>query len=1150
MRAQATLLYSAKDLINFLGCEHCTALDLAYRGGALAAPAEGEDDYLDLLKDKGLTHERAYLETLREEGKSIREIARIENGLAEMADATRQAMRDGVDVIYQGALVNHPWHGYSDFLLRVEKPSRLGRHSYEVADTKLARSARPKHVFQLCIYSLLVALEQELEPERVHVVLGDNKRVTLKLNDFVHYVDAARERFHAFTSANERETESGRCPHCELCRWIERCEAEWEARDDLRLVARLSASQARKLFAAGVVSLRHLAELNGHPIQGMQPESLARLKSQARLQLLNRTTGEHKVELLPLEVGKGLARLPQPNDGDLFFDMEGDPVYSADGSLEYLFGFHHVDDGEEKFTPFWAYDRASEKKAFEDALDFMTARMRRYPDAFIYHYASYEETALKRLAQKYGSAPKKQVDTLKRLAQEYGTRENEVDALLRSRKLVDLYKVVREAVQTSEPAYSLKNLEVFFAPERTQEITSGGDSIVAFERWLVLRDDSILKQLEEYNAFDCKSTKQCRDWLLSLRPESVEWFDPHREAAEQEAERERKRRESDAHILTMRGALVYGVPDDQLDWRLMLGHLLEYHRREARQEWWQFFERLDARTEEHIDDTECIGGVTVDPDVAPRAEKRSKIWTLRFPEQDTKLRAGKSALRVDTQEPYEIVMVDEENGRLELKVGPSRQPPSGTFSLIPEAPIDDRVQRYAIERYAQAVIDGHESDYGATTSILRRDRPRLADGGALHVCGDILPAAVNAVVHMDATHLLIQGPPGTGKTFTSAHAIVELLQLGKRVGITAPSHKAINNLLSSVEDVARTRGLSFRGVKKSGDYADERFDGQFIENATDNTTVTGASYQLIAGTAWLFSRQELDKKLDHLFIDEAGQISLATCVAVGACARNIVLVGDQMQLSQPAKGSHPGGSGVSVLDHLMQGWPTVPADRGIFLARTWRMHPEVCRFVSDAFYDGRLECADVTAQQKLILDVDKDGALAPTGLRFIEVEHEGNTQLCEEEAFRLDAAYRALLGQRWVNQDGITNEITTADILVVSPYNMQVNMLKTSLPPGARVGTVDKFQGQEAAVVLISLASSSGENIPRGLEFLFSRNRLNVAISRARCLSVLFASPALLGTPCNSVNQVRLVNALCWTRAVAMQQWPGRLRPASARATS
>ncbi len=381
----AAVLYSAKDLINFLGCQHSTALDLQVAARALRAPEGVEDGYLDLLKAKGNAHERAYLEKLKAEGRSVREITRVES-LDEMTAATRQAMRDGVDVIYQGALRSGPWHGYSDFLLRVDVASDLGNYSYEVADTKLARTAQPKHVVQLCIYSELVAREQGLRPKHTHVVLGDSSAVTLRVEDYRHYVDVVRERFEAFATG-KHETEAEPCSHCELCRWSERCTEEWEATDSLRLVARLSGTQATKLRAAGVTNLRELAVVDDRQIPKMRAETLQRLRAQARLQDVKRRTGENCVETLTLEPHRGFARLPQPHQGDLFFDMEGDPVYSADGSLEYLFGFHHVDAGEEKFTPFWARDRASEKKAFEDALDFITARIARFPDAFVYHYA-------------------------------------------------------------------------------------------------------------------------------------------------------------------------------------------------------------------------------------------------------------------------------------------------------------------------------------------------------------------------------------------------------------------------------------------------------------------------------------------------------------------------------------------------------------------------------------------------------------------------------------------------------------------------------------------------------------------------------------------------------------------------------------------
>lgn len=1127
-------LYSAKDLLTFLGCTHSSALDLQLAGGGIVADDDEEDPYLELLKEKGNAHEAQYLEFLKLQGRSVREIARVDS-LEEMAESTRAAMREGVEVIYQGALVELPWHGYSDFLLRVEMPSALGSWSYEVADTKLARSAKPKHVLQLCLYSQMIARVQGLMPTHAHVVLGDGVQFTFAFSDYIYYCDAAKRRFLTFMANEARETSAEPCEHCGMCRWSGRCEHEWEEADHLSLVARLAGPQARKLRSAGVTTLRGLAE---HPVDvsvpKLQPETLGRLRDQARLQHAKRTTGADAVETLPLAPRHGFARLPEPDPGDLFFDMEGDPVYSPEGSLEYLFGFHFLDDtGAETFRAFWAQDRESEKKAFEDALDFIVERMRRFPKAYVYHYAAYEEAALRRLARQYGTSKRLQDDAIMRLAQAHGTRENEVDDLLRDRKLVDLYKVVREGIRISEPSYSLKNLEVFFAEERTETIKSGGDSVVAFERWLVLRDDAILKEIEVYNAFDCRSTMQCRDWLLTLRPAEVEWFDPEQEKSAEDAEKEAKRRLADAHILELREKLVAGAPQGDREWRELLGHLLEYHRREARREWWDFFKRLGNTREFHIDDIDCIGGLVRDLTVPPRVEKRSMVHTLTFPEQEFKLGEG-TAVRADTGEPLEIFALDEAQRRLELKVGPSRAPLVDDFALIPGGPRDDTSLRDAIERFAVGVIEGRTEGRGAVLSILKRDQPRIAGDVILRSedPDDLLAGTVDAIERMRETHLVIQGPPGTGKTFTSAHAIVSLLASGKRVGVTSMTHKAINNLLKCVEEVAAERGFEFRGVKKYSE-EEQKLCGRFIVDTKDNKVAVDSSYQLVAGTAWLFGRPEFDGKLDHLFIDEAGQVSLANVVAMGGCAHNIVLVGDQMQLAQPVKGAHPGGSGVSALDYLMRDWATVPRDRGILLARTWRMHPALCGFVSAAYYDSRLEPHASTAMQQILGGPGSNEGFAGVGLRFAYVEHDECSQRSTEEAERVAELYDALLGREWVNRLGETNEIGVEDILVVSPYNMQVKLLEETLPPGARVGTVDRFQGQEAAAVLVSMASSSGDQAPRGLTFLFSRNRMNVAISRGRCLATVVASPELTAAACRTLEAMRLVNSLCWAEAYA-----------------
>ena len=352
-----------------------------------------------------------------------------------------------------------------------------------------------------------------------------------------------------------------------------------------------------------------------------------------------------------------------------------------------------------------------------------------------------------------------------------------------------------------------------------------------------------------------------------------------------------------------------------------------------------------------------------------------------------------------------------------------------------------------------------------------------------------------------------------------------LLAKGFRVGIASNGHKAINQLLREVEALATAQGLKRRGIKKNSREDQVLGTGGWIEETFDNKAVTG-NHQLVAGTAWLFARPEHDQGFDYLFVDEAGQVGLANIVAMGVAARNIVLVGDQMQLAQPIQGTHPRESGVSALQHLLQEHATVPPERGIFLAETRRMHPDLCRFISDAVYEGRLQSAAGTEVQRVLADPALDPeAIAPAGLRFVCVDSLACTQRSQPEAERLDRTYRALLGQTWTDSHGVTRPIGTEDILVVSPYNMQVELLKRTLPAGARVGTVDKFQGQEAAIVLLSMATSSGDDLPRNIEFLYSRNRLNVAISRARCLAVIYANPRLLEIACNTVGQMELVNS-------------------------
>lgn len=1103
-------LFSASDLVNFLGCGHATALDLRQLRNPVVLP--GDDEQTVLLQEKGIAHEIAYLERLRGEGRTIGEIP-TDGSLEERVALTRAALTAGPDVIYQGALFGPPWHGFSDFLLKVPGvPSRLGDYAYDIADTKLARTAKPKHVIQLCVYAELLEIEQGVPPPSLHVALGAGAIATVRTDDVRHYGAIARQRFEAFVGAANVVTAAEPCGHCTFCRWRAECEGVWDATEHLSLVANISRSQRDKMRAEGIGSMRDLA--GAAAVSDMPTATFERLRDQARLQIARRDTGDATVEVLPLTPHRGFQRLPRPDAGDMFFDMEGDPLF--EGGLEYLFGVVTVEDGSQAFSDWWAHDRAAEKQAFEATVDFMMARLRAHPDAHIYHYASYEESALKRLAMFHG------------------TREGAVDDLLRGGKLVDLYKVVREAIRVGEPRYSIKNLEAYYLDQkRSGEVTTAGDSIVMYERWRRLGDDAILGEIRAYNEVDCRSTLACRDWLLGFRPAAAEWFTRPAIAVDDPV-RDAKREEAAARTEAVTAALLTCSPGDRA-WRELLASLLEFHRREAKPTWWAQFARAEMSEDELVDEAECIGALRSDG-LPPRADKKSLVYGFTFPPQDFKMRLGAEPVRPGTLEPAgEIVALDEGTRTLELKLGPSRSRLGEALSLIPEGPFGDKVLREAVYRFAQAVVDG-DGKYRALVDVLKKAPPRLAgrDVGqpVIPNGAELAPAALEAFNALQDSYLLVQGPPGAGKTYTASHAIVALLAAGKSVGVASHSHKAINALLSAVETVAANEGRSFRGVKKSSREDQVLPSPTFIVNTLDNEEAADGCFQLVAGTAYLFGRPEFDARFDYLFVDEAGQVSLANTIAMGVSARNIVLIGDQMQLAQPIQGDHPGGSGLSALQHLMGDEATVPPDQGIFLPITRRMHPRLCRFISEAVYEGRLQSDEDAANQALLADPALDPeALAPAGLRFVEVMHEGCAQKCPAEAERLRRTYETLLGQRWRDRSGHERTLGPEDILVVSPYNMQVNLLQSVLPSGARVGTVDKFQGQEAAVVLISMATSSGEDLPRQIEFLYSRSRLNVAISRARCLAVVFASPRLLEIDCSTVEQMKLVNTLCWAKA-------------------
>ena len=1081
------ILLSASDLMRFMGCTHATALDLAYMRGKGPVPREDSDDAA-LLQKQGDAHEAAHLAKLKASGVSVVEIARSD--LADNAETTRAALAGGPQIVFQGALLGDNWGGWSDFLERVERPSDLGPFSYEVTDTKLKRRPHPKHVLQLVLYSDLLTEVQGVAPEFAHVELGDGSRAQLRLADYQAYARMARQRLEAFLE-KPAPTRPIPCADCGLCRWGDHCESLWQTEDSLFNVANISRGQVKKLEASGITTMEALAGLD-HPIRGMAENTRARLVMQARLQHA-RKTGAPAFELRLPDPGKGFDLLPEPQPGDIFYDIEGDPHY--EGGLEYLHGVWL--DGQ--FKAFWAHDHAAEAQALSELLDFFRERLTTFPQARIYHYASYEITALRRLTAKYGIG------------------EAFLDRLLRERRFVDLFAVVRGALIGSEANYSIKSMEAFYGRKRDGEVKTAGGSVVAYERWRETGEQQILDEIEDYNRIDCISTEELRDWLVSIRP-AAPWPILAADAGDKEVE-------EDADTQALRAKLAAtDLPQDRQD---MLFNLGLFHKREAKPAQWAVFDSAGKDEDELIDDLDALAGLEAISPAEP--VKRSMMRRYRFPPQETKLRAGRSATVPVVDGPPASISIEELDRTtriIAVKAGPAKAHLlADRLTLHPDWPLNTDV-------IAAALHDVIEDQCGARRltaidDLLARAAPRLVTGARADLLdgADPLTGTIAAIVAMDGTVLPIQGPPGTGKTYVTARAILSLVRQGHRVGVASNSHEAIRNVLmgclAAQEDGDAVRGLCIAHKVGSGeDGYPDNFAGVIRSTANDDPLWSRAD--VVGGTAFFFARPEQEQALDWLFVDEAGQVGLANMVAMGRCARNIVLVGDPRQLPQVIQGAHPDPANLSCLEWMLGDHATIPPDRGIFLPVSRRMHPDVCAFISRQVYESRLASAPDTAVQAI------GGTGGPeAGAFWVPVAHEGNAQIAAEEVAAIEATITDLLTGTWTDKDGTTRPVCPADIIVVAPYNAQVNALQDALPAAIRVGTVDKFQGQEAPVCLVSMTASSVEETPRGMDFLFSLNRINVAVSRAKGLALVFGAPRLREAKCDTVEQMRLVNTLC-----------------------
>ena len=1159
------LRLSASDVANFVACGHVTRLDLLRARGVIQPPRAFDIGFQDLV-DRGAAHEAAVLRQFRAAGWRVVEIAQWPENDA--AQATLEAIRDGADVVCQGVLLADQGAdgavllGRPDFLVRAallpvpDGEPRSGGARYEVIDAKLARSAKARAVAQIAFYSDLLAGAQGVRPRWMHLALGNGEFTSLKVDDYAAYERQARRMLGDFIAGDPGENPPSvpypePVEHCAICRWSERCADRRRRDDDLSLIAGITTQQRRALKGAGVATRRGFAGLAELPeLRRVSRASLLGVQLQARLQVDSEDAGRIAYELLDPErdaagalVGnRGLLGLPEPVAGDLFFDIEGARYYSEDGKefgLQYLFGIIDTadidDSGRPRYTQIWAFDRRDEQRAFEELVDFITERRERVPTLHVYHYNHYETTAVDHLSELHETRQ----EAVGRLMGRFATREDEVDDLFRGGVFVDLYRVVRQGIRAGVESYSIKRLEPLCGYARQVDLRDATASLIAFEDALdygTAEGEHDRRQVVAgYNEDDCRATLTLRDWLEERRVElALRLSLPESELPRPVVE-EKAGIVEDPELAEIRAALLADVPDDpaarsaEQNAQALLADLLDWHRREAKPGWWRYFYFRTLGPPELIGEPDTIGGLTGGDVVAE--VKRSVVRRFAFPPQEHKFAPGAKAHDSVTDKVWPVVAVDDARGTIDLKVGVGYDGPL-PVALAPDGPIQTQSQRARLRDLGSRVAHDGVTGRDAATALLLRARPAdgAAAGSRLRGAGETTTgAAIRLVLALRDSYLPIQGPPGAGKTYTAAHQILDLVAAGRTVGITGPSHAVIHNLIGKVYEFADARGA----VPRVGQRADK--DNPHLHSRADALSPDGlekgirdGELDVIAGTSWLWSREQFAGSVDVLFVDEAGQLSLADVLSVAHAARTLVLLGDPQQLAQPSDVAHPPGTGVSALEHILGDHATIPPDAGLLLDRTWRMHPELCRYTSDAFYDRRLTAVEGLERQEIL----GAGLLRGAGLRVVEVPHEGNTNSSPEEASRIAGLVRDLLGSRWRDQDGAEAPIGPADILISTPYNAQIRAIREALeavgcPSGIRVGTVDKFQGREAPVAVYSMATSSADEASRGLEFLYDHRRLNVATSRAKAMAIIVASPHLVQALCRTPRQMLLVNALC-----------------------
>ena len=1135
---QNKITFSPTDLTRFFESEFTSYMDHFEKIASeslkkeLGVERDPLDPLLELIKKLGIQHE----ETSLAEIEKTEPVFKIEAKDRDSAiKQTLSALQAGEPNIYQAALQKDKFFGYADLLVKQQVvkqqgQSALGNYYYTPWDFKLSKKPKPTALIQLCCYCEMLESIQKIRPPQFAVITKEGKPHYFETKDFFDFYLVLKEKFLSFHK--EFSTHTIPIPKKSALHrdWNEFAQKRLLQTDDVSLTAGIRAHHVTLLKRQQVNKLTELAQLkNLNSLKDIPLTTLKNLKQQADIQVKSRGKHPPLYKVIPakesfalvpskeggLEIGskvqrEGLALLPPKNLGDVFFDMEGWPLFGETG-LEYLYGNVVYEDS--PFVSFWAFNEEEEEKTFKQWMDWITNRRKKYPSMHIYHYGHYEPSAVKKLMGKYG------------------VREQEVDDLLRNQVFVDLYRVVTQGLKVGTTSYSLKDIEQLCNKKRATDIKIGSEAGVEFFHFLESKDVSersaILKRIEDYNRDDCVSTKDLCQFLWKEQKKHNIPYVPYESYENKKSFKKPLRRTSVRELCEQKAEEILNhlelnsLKENNTVYKTarLLSDLLMFHIREDKPGWWDYFTLEEMSQEELLDSKNIIAFCKV-------IEEKKPLYKIQFEEQEVSLQAKDEVIILEKKNPFQKVLkikqVDLIQNTLLLETPWEHSfPTKGPFTLIPK--VEGHYKQNILKSllYTARSFNPQAPFMGLKKhlhDLLLRKTPDIHKGSLIH------SSLEECVLNLNHSVLCIQGPPGAGKTWTVADMILHLVKHKKRIGVTANSHKAIENVLKTVSEKKQAPILCQKVSSSLITEEQHLLKGTSVEIVT-NKQVKGTA-DVVGGTTFFFSRSEEEDQYDYLFVDEASQTSLANIISAGRATKNLVLVGDQNQLDQPVKAFHPGEANLSALTYYTEGKATIPKEKGVFLSHSYRMHPKIGDLISHYFYNGKLKSHSSTEKQKIIWPEKVTSLFPSSGIYFIPIEHTGNTHTSKEEAQKVSELYKQLLNAKWLNSKGVINPITEKDILIVAPYNRQIACIKEA-EPSALAASVDKFQGQEAVACILSLTSSTLEEAPRGVSFLLNQNRLNTALSRARCLSLVVCSKHLIDITVRSIDNIKRVNILC-----------------------